>query len=191
MSIVPIYSAVKAGRINSITQTVSDGRSPGLSDGLRNDAANQASTAATQCSRLIGMVVATGVNHQRSAFQVTQFEAWGEHGLVGFAIHVDVERRQVAEVAFAPGKFMFAGFLRVVMASGGEGGDFFAVFFLGKTTGVFVDVKSMEAHGQSGEFGGEDDAIFAVGDDDLACAGANAVGVNDRHGNGEAAGEGR
>jgi hypothetical protein len=160
-------------------------------DSLGNDTADQASTAAAEHGGLVGVVVATGVDHERSAFQVTQFEAWGEHGLVGVALHVDVEGGQVAEVAFAPGKFMFAGFLRVVMASGGEGGDFFAVFFLGEAAGVFMDVKAMEAHGQSGEFGGEDDAIFVFGDDDLPCACADAVGVNDRHGNGEAAGEGR
>ena len=68
---------------------------------------------------MIGVIVAAGVDHQRTVMQVLQaLETRCQHRLAGVAIFGDEQGRQVTEVGVVfPGEAMAAGVLRVPVAA--------------------------------------------------------------------------
>src|SRR3546814_6458936 len=81
---------------------------------LFDDAAGDPRTATAEGLRMVGMIVSALVNHQRQAFDIAQaLQARRQHWLTGFALAVDVQRRQVAHMAVTPGFAMLAAVLRV------------------------------------------------------------------------------
>src|SRR3954453_4809660 len=71
---------------------------------LPKNAAGDAAAAAAERQRLIGVVVAAGMDHQRAPLQPVEVgDPRRRQPLLGRAVRGDVERRQVAEVAAALG----------------------------------------------------------------------------------------
>src|SRR5438105_128283 len=83
---------------------------PGL-----DDAARDARAATAVGLRLIGIVVAALVDHERLALQLAQCEMRGGHGPRRRAIRRDLERRKVAEVSRALRTGMLVRLLRIVV----------------------------------------------------------------------------
>ena len=61
-----------------------------------------ARTTATQRCRVIGVIVTAFVHHQRTLTNVGQLEPWRQHSMVGIAIGIHIQRRQITQVAVAP-----------------------------------------------------------------------------------------
>src|SRR5262245_4744306 len=79
---------------------------------LLYDPAGDARAAATQGRRLVGIIVAAGVNHKRAALYVGQLEVLGDDRIGGIAATIDTQRREVAFVALTARPEMFAGVSR-------------------------------------------------------------------------------
>lgn len=109
---------------------------------------------------MVGVVVATGVDHDGVAGEVGKLEARGEYGLGGVAGSIHVERRQVAEVAVTPGFAVALGVGGVKVAAGGERGHHLALAFLGVATRILVHVEAVQAGREAVQRGGKDEAVF-------------------------------
>src|SRR5690606_24567862 len=96
---------------------------------LLDDPAGDAGAPAAELRWLVGVVVAPGMHHDRAALQVGALEPRRQHRMGGLPVLRDVQRRQVAEMAVAPGRAMPAGALRIQVAARSAGRGHFAVLF--------------------------------------------------------------
>ena len=122
------------------------------SRGLPRHAAGDARAAATQWGRLIGIIIAAGVDHDGVAFDGSDGEMRCRDRLGRFAIGVDGQYRHVALMAFAHRSEMFAGISRVEMAAGRHASRGLAIRAGARAAiGIGVNMESVVARRQVGE----------------------------------------
>jgi len=73
------------------------------------------------------MVVTTAMHHDRAVDHIVELEPGREHGLAGIAVAVDIQSRQVTQMAVAPRLAMLAAVVRVQVPARGLGGHHLAV----------------------------------------------------------------
>src|SRR6187402_802067 len=117
---------------------------------LLDHAAGNARTAAAQRSRLVGVVVATCVDHERVALQRGQALQMrrGNRGGVG-AIGANGDAREVAFMTHRFGALMLAGVLRIEVTTGGEGRTLLAILLARIAAGLLMQVEAMVARRQA------------------------------------------
>src|SRR5690606_13120091 len=131
---------------------------------FRNDAAGDAAAAAAQGLRVVAVVVAARVHHQRAALYVGQLQARREYRRGGSAVGGNVQRRQIPPVAVVrPRCAVLFRAVGIVVAACGPGGHGLAVLLLGVAAAVFVYVETVYAGRQVFQIGSEDHSCFAVG----------------------------
>ena len=148
---------------------------------LFDHAADQPCTATAQGCWVVGVIIAAGMNHQRASGEVAFLEPRRKDRLVCVALGVDVQRRQIAEVAVSPWGAMFARALWIVMAAGAQRSHFLAVLFGGIAARILVDVEAMHARGNTFEIRAEDQAIRRRAHLDLTDLGADSVLIDLEH----------
>ena len=95
---------------------------------------------------MVGMVVATGMHHQRMAFDFGDFlQARREDRIVGGAIGIDVQSRQVAQMTVGVWPQVLAGLGRIEVTASGQRGDFHTILGACIAAAVFMNMKTMNA----------------------------------------------
>jgi hypothetical protein len=122
------------------------------SGGLPGHAAGDARAAAAQWGRLIGIIIAAGVDHDGVPFDSSDGEMRCRDRLRRFAIGVDGQYRHVALMAFAHRSEMFAGIRRIEMAARRHASRGLAIRAGARTAiGIGVNMESVVARRQLGE----------------------------------------
>src|SRR6185503_4641920 len=128
-------SGLKASFMNGARYAVGD---------LLNNAASEPCAAATQGSRVICVVVASGVNHQGATRYFGHLEPGRQYRIICIPRGVDVQPRQITKMSVAPRQSVALGCRRIVVATRRQCGHHLPVFFLGLATGVLVHVETMQ-----------------------------------------------
>lgn len=132
---------------------------------------------------MVGVVVAASMDHQRVAFELIQrLQARCQHRLIGLAVAVHVERRQIAQVSvFLPGRAVLAGVLRVPVAARHFRRAGLAVLHAGGAIRLGMHMKAVQAGRQSAQGRGEDQSVGAFADLYLTKGFADAFGIGRIH----------
>jgi hypothetical protein len=140
--------------------------------------AGDACTATAQRRRVIGMVVAADVDHQRALVDVGQrLQTRRQHGVGGAAVGGNEQRRQIAQVAIPPGCTVLLRALRVIVPARAQRRHRLAGAFHGRTARVLVHVKTVQpGAGQPAERRLEDQPVGRLDDAHRAHGGAGAGG---------------
>ena len=143
-----------------------------------DDAAGDARAAATQRRRVVGVVVAADVDHQRALVDVGQrLQPRRQHRVGGAAIGGDEQRRQIAQVAVAPGLAVLLRALRVIVPARAQCRHRLAGVLLRRATRVLVHVKTVQPRGrQPGQRRIEDQPEGSLDDSYRADGGTVASG---------------
>jgi len=159
---------------------------------LLNNAAGDARAAPAQRCRLVGVIIAACVDHNRAALNICHGEVRHRHSLRSLAAGIGGQHWHVALVALAVWSKMFAGVGRIVMATRCDAGCWLAVRSIaGTTIRIHVDMESVVARRQVGKSWRDLQAGFSVGQAKRADFLANTVGIDRVHGNRLASGGGR
>jgi hypothetical protein len=132
---------------------------------LLDHTAGDALAPAAQRGRLVGIVVAAGVDHEGLAFHVAQLgQARRRHRDAGTAIAAHHQRRQVAHVAVAGRSGMVLAGGWIVVAAGGPGRYRLAVLLVGTAAAGLVHVETVRAGRQVGQRRREHQAVLRFRD---------------------------
>jgi hypothetical protein len=117
-------------------------------------AAGDTRAAATQRCRSVGVVVAAGMNHDRTPTNLLHSKMGGGDRLGRIAPTVHYQYREVATMAgCAERAQMLFGVARIVMATGGKACGWFALIPPGTAVALIVNMKSVATWRQPGELG--------------------------------------
>ena len=131
--------------------------------GLFDDTAGDTGTPTAQRRGLVGIIVTSGMDHQRTIPDIRHLEPRRRYRGCGCAIIAYAERREVAEMSHSFKAFMLSGTVRIIMSSCCKTGDNLAVLCTCGAVGVLVNMETVEPRGQTGELRSEDQSFRSFG----------------------------
>ncbi len=137
---------------------------------LLNHTTGYTRSAATQRSRLIGIVVPACMDHERAALDIGHLESRSSDGSGCCSVSPDGECRKIAEMSLALVAFMLACCGWIIVSACGKAGNLLAVLHSCRAVRVLVNMEPMEPRRQIGELRGEYQTLRSFGYRDCADA---------------------
>jgi hypothetical protein len=150
---------------------------------LLNNTASHPCAASTEGRWMIRVIVTSGMNHQRVALDVNEFEPGCQYRIACITHGIYEHCGQIAEMPITPRQAMALACRWIEMPSRSQCRHHLPVLLLGLAAWVFVHMEAMQPLREPGKRGAEYDTIGCFTDNYLANRFADSLLVNSVHWN--------